>query len=350
MKTIHKLTLLLLMLPVLSFAGIVKGKYTRERKIEKSFNVNTTAALQVMNKYGSVTITTWDQDKTDIEVTITVSGNDEETVQKRFNSIDVKISGTNSLVEAYTKFGSFNRGNVSMEVNYVVKIPKNGVLGIGNMYGDIRIGKIYGGANIQVQYGNLSIDEANSDTNNFDLQYSNSSRIGYIKAGIIKMQYSNIDGGRAGKLSINDDYSNVKFSLVEDINMNMDYGNLSLGSADKVIVEGDYSNLKCERLTGMLTVSMDYGSVKVNNIASSVRNIAITTDYSDTKLGFSPDMGFSLECDLQYGGLGGKEYLNFIEKIEKNTSAHYKANSDKGAGNCKVRINSEYGGVKIYRN
>lgn len=350
MKTMHKLTLILLMLPVLSFAGIVKGKYTRERKIEKNFSVNSTAALQVMNKYGSVTITTWDQDKTDIEVTITVSGNNEETVQKRFNSIDVNITGTNSLVEAYTKFGSFNRGNVSMEINYVVKIPKNGTLGLGNMYGDIRLGRIYGGTNIQIQYGSLHIEEANSDVNKLDLQYASGSKIGYIKTATIKMQYSDIDGGKAGKLTLNNDYSNVKFNQIEDININMDYGNLSLGTADKVVIEGDYSNFKCERLNNLLTVSMDYGSVKVNNVASTTRNIAITTDYSDIKLGFSPDMGFSFECDLQYGGLSGKDYLNFIEKIEKNSSAHYKATSDRGAGNCKVRINSEYGGVKIFRN
>lgn len=350
MKTIHKITLILLLLPLLSFAGIVKGRYTREKKIVRSFSVNDNAALQVMNKYGTVTITTWDQNKTDIDVTITVSGNDEDLVQKRLNSIDVKISGTSSLVEAYTRFASSGGRNISMEINYVIKIPKNGTLGIGNMYGDVRLGEINGGINLQLQYGNLYIDEANSEINKFDLQYSTSSRIGYIKTGVIKMQYSNIDGGRAGKISINNEYSNIKFSQIEDINVKMDYGNLSLGTADKIIVDGDYSNLKCDRLTNLLTVSMDYGSVKINNVASTTRNIAITTDYSDIKLGFSPDMGFSFECDLQYGGLNGKDYLNFIERIEKNTSAHYKAISEKGAGNCKVRINSEYGGVKIFRN
>jgi hypothetical protein len=350
MKTMHKLTLILLMLPALSFAGIVRGKYTREKKIEKSFSVNNNAALQVMNKYGNVTITTWDQDKTELEVSITVSGNDEERVQKRFNSIEVNISGTSSLVEAYTRFGSFNRGNVSMEINYVIKIPRNGALGIGNMYGDIRLGKIYGGTNIQIQYGNLSIDEANSENNKLDLQYSTSSRIGTIKAGTIKMQYSNVDGGRAGKLTINNDYSNVKFTDADDLNMTMDYGNLSLGSVDKLVVEGDYSNLKCDRVTNLLTASLDYGSVKINNIVPAVRNIAITAQYSDIKLGFNPDMGFSFEIDTRYGSISGKDIMNFSEKIEKNQSFHCKGVSDKGAGNCKVRVNVEYGGVKLYRN
>lgn len=32
MKAIHKITLLLLLFPVLSFAGITKGKYLKEKK------------------------------------------------------------------------------------------------------------------------------------------------------------------------------------------------------------------------------------------------------------------------------------------------------------------------------
>ncbi len=350
MKAIHKITLLLLLFPVLSFAGITKGKYLKEKKINRAFNVNSTAALQVMNKYGNVTITTWDENKTNIDVVITVSGNDEEDVNNRLASINVEFKDSPSLVEAYTRMGKFKGRNISLEVNYTIKMPKNGTLGIGNTYGDIRLGKMYGGMNVKIQYGSLNIDEANSENNKLDLQYASDSKIGYVKSAEISMQYSSIDAGKIGTANVKSEYSDLKVKSISDVKTNMAYSEFVAGWADKVIVDGDYSNVKCDRLNGMLTASLNYGDLKVSTISKDTRVVAVKNEYGETRLGFATDAGFTFDFTTEYGSISGKDLLNFNEASEKSFTAHYTGSSKSGSGNCKVTAKTSYGDIKISRN
>lgn len=349
MKTIYKLTLLFLLLPVGLSASIVKGKYTKEKKIEKGFAVNSNAGLQVGNKFGNIAITTWDQDRTEIEVVITVSGNNEDDVVKRLNSIDVEFDATKALVTAMTRFGNA-KGKSSMEINYTIRIPKNGTLGINNQYGSIKLGKIYGGMNIDLQYGNIIIDEANSEVNKLNLQYANGSRIGYIKTMDLKMQYSDMNIVKSGAITANTDYSQIKVDEVRTISLDMDYGDLNVGYANIINLKSDYSGFKCGRLDNLLNASVNYGNVKVNSITQWARSIVVKGTYSEIKLGFAPETAFSFEFDTEYGGLGGKELLNFSEKTEKDIKAHYVGSSKAGEGNCKVYAKSEYGEIRISRN
>lgn len=349
MKTIHKILLIFFLIPMVSFAGIVRGKYTKEKKINKTYTVNNNAGLQVANKYGNIVITTWDEDRTDIDVHIIVSGNDEDAVNKRLNSINVKLEANSALVSATTVLGNFRGRNISMEINYTIKIPRNGTLGIGNQYGDLRLGKIYGGMNIDVQYGGLNIEEANNDNNKIRLQYANGSKIGVIKNANINMQYSDMNINSAGILIVDSDYSNLRIGSLRTISMGMDYGDLVIGSANIINLKSDYSQFKCNQIDNLLNVSMDYGDIKVNNIAPTARNITVNSSYGGTKLNFAPDTGFSFEIYLDYGGLSGKDLLNFSEKTEKPSFARYKGTSIRGTGNCKVYAKADYGDIKISR-
>ena len=350
MKTIVNYLVILLLLPALATAGITKGKYIKERKISKSFAVNNNAGLQVGNKYGNIVITPWDEDRTEIEVVITVSGNNEDTVLKRFNSVDVEFEATKQLVKASTKIGSFRGMNINMEINYTIKIPRNGTLGIGNQYGGIKLGKINGGINVDCQYGSLTIDEANAENNTINMQYSDASRIGYIKAAKITMQYSGIYIVKVGTLTASADYTEVNIDSGGDVNMSIDYGEFNIGSANKVNVNADYTVCKVGRIDNLLNIKTEYGDVTVKEIAASARSVVVNSSYGTTKLAFADAAGFNFEFDLEYGSLSGQENLRFTEKSDSGSSAHYKGSSNKGSGACKVYVKSEYGDIKINRN
>lgn len=350
MKTIYSYLLLLLLIPGMAMAGIVKGRFTKEKQINKSYTVNNNAALQVANKYGNIVITTWDEDRTEIEVVITVSGNDEDDVVKRLNSIDVDFEATKALVSARTRIGNFKARNMSMEINYTIKMPKNGVLGLNNQYGGIRLGKIYGGMNVDCQYGSLNIDEAHAENNRIGLQYCGGSRITYIKAAQLKMQYSDINIIKAGKLIVDAQYTPVKIGNVGDISMTTEYGDLKINAADRVSVKAEYTTCKFDRIDTGLNVGINYGDIQVGELASTVRNVAINSTYGSTRIGIAAGTDFSFDFDLEYGSLSGKEFLKFTEKSEKDFSSHYKGTSTRGSGQCKIYAKSEYGDIRINRN
>ena len=62
-----------------------KGKYNKEKTINKEFDVNPTDLLKVKNRYGNVTISSWDEDRIVMEIKIKVSGNNEDKVQKKLD-------------------------------------------------------------------------------------------------------------------------------------------------------------------------------------------------------------------------------------------------------------------------
>lgn len=102
MKHMHKLLLFLLLFPVTLMATDNNGKHTKTKKINKEYNVDADATLQVSNKYGNIDISAWNNSKITIEVVITTNGNDLEKVEKRLDQIDVDFDANSSHVSAKT--------------------------------------------------------------------------------------------------------------------------------------------------------------------------------------------------------------------------------------------------------
>ena len=67
----------LLAIPLVGSAndGKLNGKYTKEKTIKKEYDVNSNALLKVNNSYGTLTLSSWDEDRVVIEVHIKTNGN-----------------------------------------------------------------------------------------------------------------------------------------------------------------------------------------------------------------------------------------------------------------------------------
>lgn len=350
MKTIrHNLALLLFLLPCLAFAGdgVKGGKYTKEKKIAKAYIVNSNCALDVNNQFGSIYVTTWDEDKTQIEVLIKVSGNNEDKVDRRLSSIEIDINATKSLVEAHTRIGNMGgSSNLSMEINYTIKIPKKGAIDLKNQYGSIITGKIYGKANIDCQYGDVNVDELNTDNNNINLQYSNNSSINYLKSGDIHSQYSTLRLTKTGNLKFRGEYAPTKLGEVNNLTYNNDYSHMTVESVGNVSGSGDYSNITFGYVSGNFSTTSNYGNVKVAGMSKNGKNISINSSYSDITVNYNESVSFDFEFNLEYGNLRGTSGLKFTEKSDRDNSAHYKGYY-RTQGVNRMYIRSEYGNINL---
>ena len=145
MKSVSKLVLIL-MFPLFSFGNNYdEDAFTKEKNISKSFNVTSDAMLQTSNSYGNINVYLWDENKISIQVNIKVSGNNEDKVNEKLNSIDIAFDASDSKVSAATIFGNSNwknGTNLNFEINYTIKIPRNGNIALANKYGNIGIEKL----------------------------------------------------------------------------------------------------------------------------------------------------------------------------------------------------------------
>jgi hypothetical protein len=350
MKTIlYKILILTLLLPGVVLAGTGKGKYTKEKKISKAFAVNSNAGTTISNRYGSVYITTWDESRTEIDVTVKVSGNDEDDVIKRLSGINIEFSGTKASVVAKTMIDNFRGKNTNLEVNYTVKIPKNGTLGVANQYGAIRLGKIYGDINLSCQYGEVSIDELNGDSNTLKIQYCDNGKINYCKNADITAQYSDFYLTRAGNLHLNSQYSDVSITAVGSLDYKCQYADLNVRAASRLIGSGSYSDLSFGTIDELLNITTSYGDLTISKLGKQVKNVTIVNTYADVRINFDPEIAFDFEITGSYSDVSGLANFKVTEKIEKSSTASYKGYyRSSGAG--RLYIKSQYGDVALGRN
>lgn len=349
---INKLNLILLLIAFSAQAFAngdndgMKGKITKEKKINKSYAVNNNATLKVNNKFGSVYVMTWDENQTVIDVVIKVSGNREELVDKRLNSIDVELEASKELVSAKTKIGNFSGRNVNMEINYTIKIPKKGSIDLSNQYGNTIVEKIYGQGKINCQYGDLTVDELNNDDNFIKLQYSNTSKINYIKSADVNVQYSGFSLTKAGSLKLTGQYTGINIGEVQDIIYATQYGDLNIKKGGNITGSGNYSALRFGYVTGQVNASCGFGEVKIGGMDTDVKNVTVNATYSAVNITYNEAAPFDFELSTKYGGVRGISDFKITDKKEKNNKGYYKGYY-KTSGINKIFIKSEYGDINL---
>lgn len=365
MKTLYRICIVLMMLPVAILASEdpkFKGKYTKTKTLNKEYTVNANAGLRVHNTYGNVDVVTWSENRTVIEVVITVNGNDEDKVDSKLNEIKVEFTGNGSLVTAKTLingkdknsswswWGKSNKNNVKMEINYTIKLPVTNSVDINNDYGAISIDKLEGDARLDCDYGQLIIGDLMGNNNHLSFDYSQNCSIRSMRHGKIDADYSGFVLDKVGDLEISADYSQSEIKEAKSINYNNDYGRMKVGSTGSVMGRGDYMPFRAEELTGPLNINSDYGSITVERITSDAGDITIRSEYAGIKLGYDSDYHFDFVINLSYASLSGKDSLVIERESKDYTNKNYSGYHGKKNSGKTINIDSEYGGVNLDRN
>ncbi len=352
---------ILFLLPLVSHADSNKlpGRYTKEKTIKKEFNVNSDALFKVKNSYGNLNITSWNEDRVVIEVRIKTNGNNEERVQKRLDEIDVDFENSSNLVSARTIFGDRGsswgwswgrRKNVNVQVNYTIKIPVKNSVNLNNDYGNIYLDRVDGHAKINCDYGKIDIGELRGRNNELRFDYTSRSNFEYINSGEIIADYSGFTVEKAGNLTIKADYTNSTVNQMENLEYSSDYGSLEVREVNNVNGNGDYVGVKLGTVHGKVSVTSDYGSLKIDQLAPDAGDVNIKTDYTGIKIGYHPEYHFDFEISAEYAGVSGKDAFEINISKEKSSEKYYKGYyGSENSGNT-ILITTDYGGVTFYQN
>lgn len=354
---LYKILFALLLVPAITFASDgFKGKYTKQKKIKKEYTVSANDLLKINNSYGNIDITTWDQNRVEIEVIIKTNGNDEEKVEDRLKEIEVQFSQNSEGVSARTIFENSNKSwlsslfsmssNVNMEINYRIKAPVTNRVDLSNDYGSINLDKLNGDATISCDYGKLLIGELHGSNNYLDFDYTQNSSIGYIKRGKINADYSEFTIDEAGTLEVSADYTDSYIVKVENISFNCDYGSLKVDKLRNMKGQGDYLGVKLGLVYGTFDVNMDYGSLTIGKIMPALKKLEIDSDYTSIKIGYDADAAFTFVVDTSYGDVEGLEGNGFTinKRNQSGTDSYFQGHHLSNSGG-NININSSYGSV-----
>ena len=356
MKSLYKIIVILFILPLFAFVNTTDKKHKKSKKIQKKISVNADALVTINNKYGNLTITTWDKNTVEIEVIITVKGNDLDAVERKLESIHIDFNATKFQVDATTVFKknksrwSWWKGsnNISYKVNYRVKMPQSNSVDLNNEYGNIYLDVLAGKANINCDYGKIDIGELNGSNNSINLDYCASSTIGFIKEGNINADYSKLSIDEAKEIRVNADYSNIKVNTIKSIDFNADYGTIMIEDVESVEGNSDYTSLRFGTLRKMAKIDSDYGSLRINNLKKGFENIDISAQYTGIRIGIDPEAIFDFEVDLKYAGFKKEiDNIEIFKSTSKPTKKYYEGKIGKGNTSSHLKIKSQYGSVRF---
>lgn len=365
MKTsYYKILFLFLLTAITTFANTTdpkkyNGRYSKEKKITKQYNVNSDALLKVNNSYGNVDVVTWEENRIVLEVTVKTNGNDEDKVIKKLNEIDVKFNADASMVSAYTEITDSNSSwwsswisgsnNVNMEINYKIKMPVTNNADLTNDYGGISLNRLKGQAKISCDYGHLDIGELLGDNNILSFDYTNNSTIAYIRSGKINADYSSFTLEKADKIVLDADYTKSSFGAIKNLKYTCDYGSINARTVGTVTGNSDYLSVRLGKINGALDLNMDYGSLKIEELTANSENVRINTEYAGVKIGYNANTSFKFTIKLDYASLNGEDSFEFTKKQVETTDKYYEGYYGSSSSKNSLVINSEYGGVSFYK-
>ncbi|GGB80888.1 hypothetical protein GCM10007424_21220 [Flavobacterium suaedae] len=346
-KIKHNIILLLLLAPLALMANNAPFKYSKQKKINKSFNVSANVNFIASNQYGHIYLTTWDENKVVVDIVITVSSNRESVVERRLNGIDIDFNASHNSVSVETDIDNFS-GNAEISVNYTVKIPKKGNLVLENEYGGIILDKIYGTTQISCSYGSVKAKELNSQNNVISLEYCDNNHIEYAKRATIEVEYSSIKLDKAESATIAAEGSGTTIGTIGRLTIASEYGNLKIKSLDVATLDVEYGTLAIENINQGATIVIEYGSLDIKKLSENTKNVVIDSEYSSVKIGYSKDYAFDFNFALEYGELKGKENLS-IQRQAIDDYEYYYSGYHKSSGKNKLTISSEYGDIILNR-
>jgi hypothetical protein len=354
-KIQYSIVALLLFIPFVLLASTEHtiAKATKEKTINKSFTVSSDATLKIKNSYGNLDIVTWNENRIDFNIVIKVTGGNPDKVQDRLDDITVDFSDNGNIISAITKFEKkekswWNWGNsnkLKIEIHYRVKLPISNNVDLSNDYGSINLGKLEGRAKISCDYGKITTQELMADNNELSFDYSNNCYFEYIKSGKINADYSGFTLAKTKNLELNADYSKSIIEASENVTYNCDYGSLKVDNTNTLDGNGDYLTLRIQNVYKSVIIKADYGSIKIDRMASNARNLDINSEFTGISIGLDPSFNFDFDIDLQYASLSHTDKFSFTNKQINHSDKKYAGyHGSQNSGNL-VKIKAEYGSL-----
>jgi len=351
MKKHYKLLILFILIPFLGFSND-DTFISKQKSIKKTYIVNSNAGIDVDNKYGSISVSTWDEDKIDIDISIKVTGPNENWVNERLNNIDVDITALKSMVTAVTKLGNSSLkskgSNNSFEINYVIKIPKNGTVKLMNKYGNITVLNLEGASDITCKYGKVTVGKLNNTNNRFTIEYCQNSSIDYIKNGIVEARYSGLKINDSGNLNLDTNYTDLIVSDGQNIKYDCNYGTLKFQKLNSLSGSGNYLTISIAEISNSINVDANYSKINISTITSKANNVNITSGYTDVSLGYDTNYAFDFDINTKYGNIKNDNSLEVSVSESKSTSKRI-SGFNKKKGQNRMSINSNYGNVTLIK-
>jgi len=295
------------------------GQTYAERALYRdAFSSTQINTLEVINKYGSIHIKTWEKDSIKISTDVYLSSTSMKKLEKLKEGIKIKYSQHNKGVLAQTIFGdnqtAFMRElqDISrslspstekrIEINYEIYMPEGITLTIKNQYGDVFLGSIENKLIIEQSNGSFKAHDLKGETS-LNFRFVN-AMVNDIKEGRLNLDYSTINLNKSINLNCESKSSEIYADVIGVLKLKSSRDKINIGKLDYIYGSASYTNLKILEINKEIDVYSTYGQINIDKMASTTTLIDIDSERTDIKLyipqslPYTYDILYSIDADL----------------------------------------------------
>lgn len=373
---------------------------TRTKSFTKTFALDNNDKVNLWNKYGSITIKTWERKEAKVDIQISAFSDNESDVQKLLDEISIDAVKNGDVVNFRTvqkdlkgSFGTrIRNGKITwkreVKVHYIVFMPATNALTAAQQYGNIELGNFSAPTSLKVQYGNLTAGILSNSNNYINVQYGKTT-IDEVNKAVLKHQYGggitlnragavdldvqyaqaslkSVSGnvrakvqygeglyiGSAHDLVLDAQYAKVKIEgLTGNATIEQQYSNLSMGSVNKLTLKTEYAGVTIAALKGDASIDMEYDRLNIGSVGSGCKTLSVKSNYTDISMAFANGFNASLAVETDYAGFkySGNVQAKAMQDDDDRSYSSTKNYSGKigTGGTGSVRIRAEYGSVTL---
>ncbi|MGE5586055.1 MAG: hypothetical protein ACM309_11105 [Bacillota bacterium] len=304
------------------------------------------SAFSVDNRRGSVAVTGSSSDRIDVEYTVTVYADSEETAKRYTEELKPALKAVGSVLSLAVgqRELPFSSGVRGIQIDYAISIPKGMGLKVVNAVGPVRVTGMGSDVTIQNRFGPATVADVRGDVDvecavgytevtnvygNLNLNNRNQgSRVSNVKGSVTASV-------QVGNLDVEQVAGNVVASIV--------YGNTSIeGVSGSAEVHSSVGDLAISNVKGPVTGDSRFGAISVSGISNSSRLVARNGSIS-VELARGAG-GYKLDATVRNGRITTNLPLQVV-RSEAERKERLEGSID--GGRFDIKLVSEYGDIDI---
>jgi hypothetical protein len=357
-KTILTISLISLLSSLLAAQGD-----SEIRSYMKSMPVDNETVLELVNKYGTIHITSWDKDSAYIRAEVRVFAANQLKINKLFNEIDINISVSDYTIRAHTSFSqsinmlfeSFKGMTNKMisydsrvEINYYINLPEYMDIKIENKYGDVYMESTTGILSASVSNGSFRADVIGKGAS-LTMNFCNAT-INRLESGRIDAAFSEIAIVETDDIIVKSISSRYEIGIAGTARFESRRDKIFIETIESLKGNSYFSDFNIGNLTGDMNLTTKYGNVNADHIETGFNEITLHSGYSDIYLEFNKNASYSLDIRhintfLDLPSSNAKTEKKVINEDKKEYMTYGSVGNVKG--DAKVKIDATRGNVYL---
>ncbi len=263
--------------------------FTKENAVVRSFPLADDTEIEISNKYGDITIESWEKDSVKVIIDYKVTSTKESKLNKTFGAINFDFKANDYYIVMSTEFegsGSFwsdvseiasnlFAGGTHTSIDYTIYAPADKRINIGLKYGNVYLANHIGDIKLSLSNGDF---KAHNLLGNSEIEIAfGDATINSLLDGEIKVSYGTLNLESAGNISVMGQSSEFEFGTVDNLVLDSKRDKISIEEIKSISGTNYFSRIIIDKLHQKLDLSTKYGSLKLRSIEPGSTEVNISS-------------------------------------------------------------------------